>query len=78
MVNKKLYSEGLIIKLQLIQSFKILQIKVLLEGLIDYDKSTRMEGVLDNIDFENFTKQILLKILNPFLSDWIPVIVEDF
>ncbi len=76
--QETLYSKGLIIKTSIDTEIQKLSDESLIEGLIKYDKSQGWRGVLDNVDYKTFIKKYSeYQIINPFLNDWIPVLVVD-
>ena len=72
----KLYSDGLIIKTSIDSKIQHFANQSLLEGLISYEKKFGWSGTIENIDLEIFLekKNFYFKI-NPFIYEWIPVIV---
>ncbi len=76
--KQKLYSEGLIIKSSIDSNLQNFADQSLQEGIISYDKSQGWRGVLNNTSLTEFhNNDGYYKNINPFLSDWIPVIVKE-
>ena len=73
--KNKLYSDGLIIKTSINSKIQNFANNSLLEGLMNYQKSQGWNGLLENINPDEFYDKInTYNNLNPFVSKWIPVI----
>ena len=69
--KEKLYSDGLIIKTTIDTDLQAIAEKVLLDGLIKYDRRQGWRGVIDNLDFPISSKDFNNKMFkNPFPKKW--------
>ena len=69
--KEKLYSDGLIIKTTIDTNLQSIADKVLIDGLLNYDKRQGWRGVLGNLNYsiasKNFNEE---KFPNPFSDNW--------
>ena len=74
----KLYSEGLVIKTTIDTDLQSIADRVLVEGLLNYDKRQGWRGVLDNLNYSISSKTFNKNNFeNPFPKKWILVQVTE-
>ena len=75
--EKKLYSDGLIIKTSIDTNIQYFSDQSLLNGIIEYDKRQGWRGPLANFSKDEYKKKNTeIKNINPFKNRWKPVIIE--